>query len=754
MPEGWRLVRLGDVAEINPRRPPLSVPAETPVTFLPMAAIAESSQGIVARESRPYSEVSTGYTYFEENDFLFSKITPCLQNGKHTLATGLRGGFGFGTTEFHVVRTSSILTAPFMFRALTQAHIIDRCSKSFTGTAGQQRVQPETLKDLPILLPPLPEQRAIAAVLDSIDDAIERTEAVIAATERLRDSLLHQLLTRGVPGWHTEWKDVPGLGTIPADWEVVKLGGVAEVKGGKRLPKGSSYADRNTGLPYIRVVDFHDRTVDTDAIQYLSPEIHKVISNYTISSKDVYISIAGTIGLVGTVPTRFDGANLTENAAKIAIHDCEQLSQTFLVAFLDSSAGQSQIAIRVTMLGQPKLALERIKTIELPLPPLPEQQAIAATLDGVDATLEKTYRERDGLGLLKESTADALLTGRVRVGKLMNEQDSMSDLSEATLWDARQVTARRFESIAVLNRPVFPPGLMKSIAVLNRPVFLPGLMKSIAVLNRPVFLPGLMKSIAVLNRPVFPPGLMKSIAVLNRPVFPPGLMKSIAVLNRPVFLPGLMKSIAALNQPVFPPGLMKSIAVLNRPVFLPGLMKSIAALNQPGATLPTAEYDDVLDVRALPNDLTDGNLALDRIVLGDDSEWLWLIFYDYQITDPDLRRISRKLFADGHYAIAVERAYVYLNNLVKDKAGLGDEDGVALMNRTFSPKNPILKLSSLSSTSERDEQLGYMQILTGVMLGIRNPRVHEHEINDTPQEALEMLGLANHLARKVIGAMR
>ena len=153
------------------------------------------------------------------------------------------------------------------------------------------------------------------------------------------------------------------------------------------------------------------------------------------------------------------------------------------------------------MLGQPKLALERIKTIELPLPPLPEQQAIAATLDGVDATLEKAYRERDGLGLLKESTADALLTGRVRVGKLMNEQDSMSDLSEATLWDARQVTARRFESIAALNQPVFPPGLMKSIAVLNRPVFPPGLMKSIAVLNRPVFPPGLMKSIAVLNRP-------------------------------------------------------------------------------------------------------------------------------------------------------------------------------------------------------------------------------------------------------------
>ena len=88
---------------------------------------------------------------------------------------------------------------------------------------------------LPILLPPLPEQRAIAEVLDSIDEAIEDTEAVISATERLRDALLHRLLTRGVPGWHSEWKEVRGLGTIPASWDVVRLEEVAEVN--PRRPK-------------------------------------------------------------------------------------------------------------------------------------------------------------------------------------------------------------------------------------------------------------------------------------------------------------------------------------------------------------------------------------------------------------------------------------------------------------------------------------------------------------------------------------
>ena len=208
-----------------------------------------------------------------------------------------------------------------------------------------------------------------------------------------------------------------GLGTIPADWEVVRLGEVAEVKGGKRLPKGSTFADEDTGLPYIRVVDFRDRTVDTGDIRFLRPETHEFISRYTISSADVYISIAGTIGLVGSVPARFDGANLTENAAKIVISKPRRLSQHTLLSYLDSYAGQSQIRERINALGQPKLALERIRTIQVPIPSIPEQQAIAGLLDGVDLAVGEAKRERYGLQLLKESAADALLTGRVRVGR-------------------------------------------------------------------------------------------------------------------------------------------------------------------------------------------------------------------------------------------------------------------------------------------------------------------------------------------------
>ena len=126
LPDGWQRVRLGDVAEVNPKRPKLNVDADEQVTFVPMASVGEDFSGIRDCFARPYSEVSKGYTYFEETDLLFSKITPCLQNGKHATARNLINGFGFGSTEFHIVRAADSANAGFLFRALTSsASVLD-----------------------------------------------------------------------------------------------------------------------------------------------------------------------------------------------------------------------------------------------------------------------------------------------------------------------------------------------------------------------------------------------------------------------------------------------------------------------------------------------------------------------------------------------------------------------------------------------------------------------------------------------------
>lgn len=127
--------------------------------------------------------------------------------------------------------------------------------------------------------------------------------------------------------------------------------------------------------------------------------------------------------------------------------------------------------------------------------------------------------------------------------------------------------------------------------------------------------------------------------------------------------------------------------------------------------------------------------------------------YDILVKSQALRDATRKLFSGGHYARAVEEAYKCLNNRVKVKTGLA-KDGQDLMNQAFSTKKPVLKLNNLKTESEVDEQLGYMLIFGGCMTGIRNPRAHEHQLQDSPDIALEMLAWANHLMRVVHKAKR
>jgi type I restriction enzyme, S subunit len=168
---------------------------------------------------------------------------------------------------------------------------------------------------------------------------------------------------------------------LPEGWQVVRLESLCSIKGGKRLPAGTDFSPTKTAFPYIRVTDFTNGTIRTSQLKYLDEETQKQIARYIINRDDIYISIAGSIGIVGTIPAELDGANLTENAARLIL-DQEQVDRDFLARYLQSAEGQQQIKLRTNLVGQPKLALERIATIEIPLPPtIEEQKRISAVLD-------------------------------------------------------------------------------------------------------------------------------------------------------------------------------------------------------------------------------------------------------------------------------------------------------------------------------------------------------------------------------------
>jgi type I restriction enzyme S subunit len=176
-----------------------------------------------------------------------------------------------------------------------------------------------------------------------------------------------------------------------SNWTLKKIGEFAEVKGGKRLPKGKRLSEKKTTHPYIRVVDFTDGRISLSNLLYVPEEVFPNIKRYIVESGDVVISIVGTIGLVATIPTELHEANLTENAAKILIEDTTVDSQ-YLSYYLKSSIGQHEIQRNTVGSTQPKLPLYGIKNIEVSYPPLPEQRAIAHILGSLDDKIELNRR--------------------------------------------------------------------------------------------------------------------------------------------------------------------------------------------------------------------------------------------------------------------------------------------------------------------------------------------------------------------------
>ena len=202
---------------------------------------------------------------------------------------------------------------------------------------------------------------------------------------------------------------------IPENWCWVTVGTIASARGGKRVPKGNQLVEYKTEHPYIRVTDFDNHSIATEQVKYIDEETFKLIHNYTISTRDIYISIAGTIGKVGVIPDDLNGANLTENAAKIT--SIKGVKKSFLLWLLESEIAQSQMRDSTISTTQPKLALFRIENIKIPLAPLAEQQRIVDRIESLftklDEAKEKAQAVVDSFELRKSAILHKAFTGEL-----------------------------------------------------------------------------------------------------------------------------------------------------------------------------------------------------------------------------------------------------------------------------------------------------------------------------------------------------
>ncbi|PEA43533.1 restriction endonuclease subunit S [Bacillus wiedmannii] len=267
---------------------------------------------------------------------------------------------------------------------------------SFSSMTTRASLNNEMISKLTIDIPSIFIQKKIIEVMWSLLEKEKENISIIENLEQLSQTLFkHWFIDFEFPNEQGDpYKSSDGemvgseLGEIPKGWIVKSLGEIAEVKGGKRLPKGEKIQEKVTNHPYIRVKDFTNRTLKRENIHYITPEIHEKIKNYTVSFKDIYISVAGTVGLTGLIPKVFSGANLTENANKITPID-NTISKYFILEFLNSGIGKEQIRSKVVGSTQPKLPLYAIKDIKIIIP---EKEYL---LNEINNVLEKCYLQKE-----------------------------------------------------------------------------------------------------------------------------------------------------------------------------------------------------------------------------------------------------------------------------------------------------------------------------------------------------------------------
>ena len=313
------------------------------------------------------------------------------------------------------------------------------------------------------------------------------------------------------------------------------------------------------------------------------------------------------------------------------------------------------------------------------------------------------------------------------------------------------VSQQLSETINAMSRPVVSRQLSETINAMSRPVVSRQLSETINAMSRPVVSRQLSETINAMSRPVVSRQLSETINAMSRPVVSRQLSETINAMSRPVVSRQLSETINAMSRPVVSRQLSETINAMSRPVVNPWSMGGIISFNR--RLIPAmAHTPSLVKTEEEPQAWPDSLRVKDDDCLLLEEASFWITQFDVLVTDDGLRRCSRSLFVDGYYSLAVQRAYIYIDNLVSKRSGRADKDGADLMRTVFSPKNPVLKLNKLESRSEENQQQGYMHIFEGIMIGIRNPRVHEYAIEDPPRDSLEMLVLANHLIRMLKGS--
>ena len=444
LPDSWVTAAIGEIATLSPKFIATDIDVADPVHFVPMAAVAEDFGGIDVSQVRPYGEVRKGYTYFAEQDVLFAKITPCMENGKGALVPYLKHDHAFGSTEFHVLRPQGAVRPKWLANYLSQPDFRRVARHNMTGTAGQLRVSTKWLGLAGIPVPPLAEQDRIVEkleeLLSDLDAGVAELKAAQCKLARYRQSLLkaavegaltaewrksrtltptplpggegqkqesgavllQRILTerrtrweqkqlakfasQGKPppqGWQSKYSDpvAPDTTDLPSLPEGWTWATVDQLSLVQKYGSSAKTNEDSAGIPVLRMGNIQEGELDLGKLKYL-PRSHDEFPDLFLEDGDLLFNRTNSPELVGkTAVFRSQIMPYSYASYLIGVRISPRCSPDFVSAYINSTYGRQWVKSVVTQqVGQANVNGSKLAALAVPLPPECEQSEITRRL--------------------------------------------------------------------------------------------------------------------------------------------------------------------------------------------------------------------------------------------------------------------------------------------------------------------------------------------------------------------------------------
>lgn len=381
--------------------------SDLPVTFVPMAAVDEK-EGVIATPSvEPLNKVRKGHTQFRNNDVIFARITPCMENGKCAIARNLTNGLGFGSTEFHVLRSNGRVIPEYIFYYLRQKAFRSLAAGHMTSTVGQLRLSATFLAKTNIPVPPLDEQRRI---VDKVGNLLAESRVAKLALQKIpglmkgfrqiilsktfrgeltkresSDEPVEELLSRTSLGRYlrepAQGPNAQSLPGLPEKWMWVTLSQLSQQ--GRPIIYGIIKPGPHVedGVPYVRINEMESGAIDLMSLRKTSRERAEKFKRATLKGGDILISKDGTIGKVAIVPPELEGGNITQHIVRVAVDNA--INRDYIAWAIQSPIPQTWLRSTTKGIALRGVNVQDFRKMPIPLAPIQEQTRIVERINGL-----------------------------------------------------------------------------------------------------------------------------------------------------------------------------------------------------------------------------------------------------------------------------------------------------------------------------------------------------------------------------------